>query len=557
VNECRAIVLAMIQIRKVNPAARLIQTEDLGEVAGNGGMLEEVNFLNERRWLTFDLLTGRVDPHHPFWKWLQVGVSQAELEFFLEHPSPPDICGLNYYITSDRTLDDRETLYPLKFRCEERAKRFADIESVRSEFGLAGQERVLLQAWSRYQLPLALTEVHLDATREEQLRWVHQAWQGALAARAQGADVRAVTLWALLGCFDWNTLLKGPNEYYESGVFDVRGPKPRPTALAQLARALATGTPFEHPVLAGDPWWSRAQRKTHGFLEHSKYFDERTEYRSHSARPLLITGGNGTLARACAHACEVRGLSHRLSSRAELDIADSDSVARAVDALNPWAIINAAGVSNARAAEAQAGACFRANTLGAQNLAVAAERRGIPLVIFSSDHVFDGGKGRPYVESDPRSPADTLGRSKAEAEDQVMRACSRALILRAGAFFGPWDEVNFISQMIVGLLQGDLIVVPSEEVVSPTYLPDLVRCTLDLLIDEAWGLWHLANAGEISASALARRLASRLHSSPELVSSPNASRRCRSLASERGSLMPSFDDAFERYFHDVNIRRLR
>jgi dTDP-4-dehydrorhamnose reductase len=69
--------------------------------------------------------------------------------------------------------------------------------------------------------------------------------------------------------------------------------------------------------------------------------------------------------------------------------------------------------------------------------------RGIPFVTFSSDLVFDGKLGRPYLEPDPTSPTCVYGESKAQAEDRVLAIDPQALIVRTSAFFGPWDPHNF------------------------------------------------------------------------------------------------------------------
>ncbi len=96
---------------------------------------------------------------------------------------------------------------------------------------------LLQETWQRYGIPVAVTEAHIDAGREDQLRWLAEIWRGAQSAREAGADVRAVTAWSLLGAFDWNCLLGERRGYYEPGPFDVRAPKPRPTALASADRA--------------------------------------------------------------------------------------------------------------------------------------------------------------------------------------------------------------------------------------------------------------------------------------------------------------------------------
>jgi dTDP-4-dehydrorhamnose reductase len=556
VNQCRATVLAMKQIRRVNPGARLVQTEDLGFVSTTPALADCARFENERRWLTWDLLGGRVNRQHPFWGWLQKGVSEAELQFFLDQPCPPDVLGLNYYITSDRTLDDRLHLYPPEFHGGNAYQRYADIESVRTEFGILGHEELLMQAWERYRKPLAITEVHLDATREEQLRWLHQAWTGAQAARARGADVEAVTIWALLGAFDWNSLLTRQTDYYEAGAFDLRAPKPRPTAIARMARVLATQGTFHHPVLEGPGWWERDERSTHNRQGHALRFHGRFHYRNQNGRPLLITGATGTLGQAFAHACEIRGLGHRLLTRSEMDIADEGSVERAIERLEPWAIINTAGYVRVKEAEREPQRCLRENTIGPKVLASAAEQHRIPLVTFSSDLVFDGSTGRPYVESDPVSPETVYGFTKAEAERCVLKTCEQSLVIRTSAFFGPSDAYNFVTRTANRLRLGKTIRVTADEVISPTYVPDLVRITFDLLLDEAWGVWHLANVGVISWADFGRRVAERLSFSSKLVVEEEhwvtpARPRCLALLSERAVLMPGLDDALDRYLEDV------
>jgi dTDP-4-dehydrorhamnose reductase len=557
VNQCRATVLAMQQIRLVNPRARLIQTEDLGFISATPGMQRSARFENERRWLTFDLLCGRVNAAHRFWNWLQQGVSEAALEFFLENPCPPNVLGINYYITSDRTLDDRLELYPPEFHGGNGHKHYADIESVRSEFGILGHEAVLMQAWERYHTPLAITEVHLDATREDQLRWLDQAWQGAKAAQLRGADVRAVTLWALLGAYDWNSLLTQQGKYYEPGAFDLRAREPRPTALARMAKALATEGGFEHPVLTNPGWWRRDERSTHNWPGHALRFHGRFRYRNEVGRPVLITGATGTLGQAFAHACEIRGIGYRLLSRAEMDIADEASVGRALDRLEPWAIINTAGYVRVRDAENEPQRCLRENTMGPKVLASAAEARGLPLVTFSSDLVFDGTTGRPYVESDPVSPETVYGFTKAEAERCVLKACERGLVVRTAAFFGPTDAYNFVTRTANRLRLGKPVRVTADELVSPTYVPDLIRITFDLLLDEAWGVWHLANVGMVSWADFGRRVAERLSLSPRLVEEEPAwispvRPRCLALSSERATLMPNLESALDRYLEEVS-----
>jgi len=261
-NQVRGVALAMEQIRQVNPAARLVQTDDLGKTFSTPALEYQAEFENDRRWITYDLLCGRVDPAHPLWLYLRRGgASVAELRWFAEHPCPPDVVGINHYLTSDRYLDERTGRYPAHTHGGNLRQRYADVEAVRvCPDYLLGVEGRLREAWQRYQLPVAVTEVHLGCTREEQMRWLVEAWQGACRLRAEGAAVEAVTVWALLGSYDWDSLLTRFVGHYEPGVFDLRGPAPRPTALAGVMRELAAGRIPAHPVLATPGWWRRPER---------------------------------------------------------------------------------------------------------------------------------------------------------------------------------------------------------------------------------------------------------------------------------------------------------
>ncbi|HEY9285715.1 MAG TPA: family 1 glycosylhydrolase, partial [Pyrinomonadaceae bacterium] len=249
VNQCRAVALSMRAVRGVNPRARLVQTEDLGKTHSTRALRYQADFENERRWLSLDLLAGRVTREHPLWHYVcGSGVAEEELEWFAENPCPPDVLGINHYITSERFLDERLARYPERTHGGNGRHLYADVEAVRvlSE-GVAGPRALLAEAWARYALPLAVTEAHLGCTREEQLRWLVEIWDAAQSLRREGVEVRAVTAWSLLGAYDWDSLLTREQGHYEPGVFDLRGGEPRPTALARLLRELADGREPSHP----------------------------------------------------------------------------------------------------------------------------------------------------------------------------------------------------------------------------------------------------------------------------------------------------------------------
>jgi dTDP-4-dehydrorhamnose reductase len=242
-----------------------------------------------------------------------------------------------------------------------------------------------------------------------------------------------------------------------------------------------------------------------------------------------------------------------------MDIARADSVTGALDALRPWAVVNAAGYVRVDDAEHDVAACLRENTAGPVTLAAACAARGVALVTFSSDLVFDGAKGSPYVESDAPNPAGVYGQSKADAEAGVLDAHPAAMVVRTSAFFGPWDAHNFVTTALQALDAGRPVRAADDAVVSPTYVPDLVHACLDLLVDGEHGLWHLANAGACTWAALARRAAEIAGLDPGGVEGCATSELdlaaprplYSALGSERAWLMPSVDDALSRYVREA------
>jgi dTDP-4-dehydrorhamnose reductase len=559
-NQCRAVVLAMRAIRGINRNAKLVQTEDLGKTYSTPALAYQADFNNELRWLAWDLLCGRVNKNHALWHWLTAccGAAPRELIWFQENNCPPDIIGANYYVTSERFLDEKLENYPECHHGGNGRERYADVEASRC---LArptdGIGPLLREAWQRYSLPLAVTEAHIDSTRDDQMRWLSEIWFAARRARREGIDVRAVTVWALFGSFDWNCLLSECRGYYELGAFDVRGAAPRPTAIAKLMRDFAANGAGDHPVLSGPGWWRRPERFVCSPVDLEGRMESQTSLSlSKNSAPILITGATGTLGRACARLCKERGLNHHLLGRAELDIADERSIESALARYQPWAIVNAAGYVRVDDAEGDVERCFRENTLGPAFLASFCARGKISLVTFSSDLVFDGAQTAPYVETDPVAPLNIYGLSKAEAEKRVLDRHPDALVIRTSAFFGPWDEYNLITVALRALRQGRTFLAAHDLTVSPTYVPDLVNTTLDLLIDEESGIWHVSNAGQVTWATLVRRAAEIARvDTGALQPCPGEQLRFIArrpiysvLASRRSTLMPSLDDALARYF---------
>jgi dTDP-4-dehydrorhamnose reductase len=546
-NQCLGTLEAMRAIRSVIPKAELLQTEDLGKTFSTGPLRSQAAHENERRWLSLDLLCGRVDERHALWKFLRgAGVRLPELDSLRTGEGRPDLLGINHYLTSERFLDHRLYLYPGHRPGGNGRDTYVDAEAVRvkrleADTGIGPRLR---EAWHRYNIPIAVAEVHHGCTRDEQLRWFAEVWRTASALRDEGIDLRAVTLWSLFGNVDWRFLLTRREGLYDTGAYDIRSGSPRPTIVAKAAAAFARDQAFDHPALDSPGWWRRPPRLYR--------WSGRCKPLGWQGRKLLITGATGTLGNAFARICEDRALPFCLTGRAELDLCDKGSVTAALERHRPWAVINTAAYVRVGDAEREPEACMAANAEGAEKLARACEAAGIPLVTFSSDLVFDGSADRAYDEADPLSPTCVYGESKAEAERRVLATGADALIIRTSAFFGPWDQYNFAWDVLARLARGEPVEACSRTLVSPTYVPDLCHAALDLLIDGETGLWHLANPGSASWHEFARLVAEGAGYDPALVIERNAPRRSSTvLTSRRGIMMRGFESALGDWLAQV------
>ncbi len=561
-NELKGTVLAMQEIRKINPYAQLVQTEDLGKTYSTALLQYQADFENERRWLTYDILCGRLNAKHKLWNYfLSQGIREEQLRFFQQNPCVPEVFGFNHYVTSERYLDENIYLYPEHTHGSNGRHRYADVEAVRVEVEEETGIAVLVQeAWERYREPIAITEVHLHCHREEQIRWFKYVWDACKKLKAGGVDIRGVTAWAIMGSFGWNKLLTQPGGDYEPGVFDMRSGTARPTALRNFIKHLTRKKQCIHPLSNDKGWWQRDCR----YIYVPAIVKMKSLKNNVRQNPILIIGKNGTLGKAFARVCDQRMIPYRLMSRQDCDIAEMQTIESAIDFYKPWAIINAAGYVRVDDAEAERERCFKENQLGPLNLALACKKYGIKLVTFSSDLVFDGNKNAPYVESDPVNPLNVYGLSKAQCEEQLQQVNDSTLIIRTSAFFGPWDQYNFVHHVLHHLSTRQEFPVANDVFISPTYVPDLVHAALDLLVDDESGIWHLANKGAISWADFAYEAAHKFELEEAFINAvplseltfPAARPYYSVLGSEKGDILPSFENAMQRFFDEKNVHSM-
>lgn len=267
--QCQAVRLAGRAIRRANPAARVLVNEDVGWTFSTPPLSEPADHLNQRRWLTWDLLEGRVTPEHPLHGLLaSTPASRRLLAALADDPEPPDLLGVDHYLTSDRFLDHRLAMYP-EWAGE---TPYVDVEACRMP-GLpaAGLRRAIAETWQRYRRPIVLAEVALAGEPADQVHWWNDAWQAALDAQAAGADVRAVTAWAAFGGVDWHCLMREAAGLYAPGLYDASVDPPRRLPVAAAVRATARDrlAACHGPKRRSAParvapggWWVRPDRFT-------------------------------------------------------------------------------------------------------------------------------------------------------------------------------------------------------------------------------------------------------------------------------------------------------
>ena len=188
--------------------------------------------------------------------------------------------------------------------------------------------------------------------------------------------------------------------------------------------------------------------------------------------------------------------------RQSLDVTDAARVEAAIAAADPRVALNAAAYNQVDVAEREPLAAFSANALAVRNMAMACRQTDSQLVHFSTDYVFDGTKGSPYVETDPPHPLGAYAVSKLAGELYAQAYLDNPLIIRVSGVFGPGGQFtprgNFVELMLRMANSGSVIRVVEDHVASPTYAPALALRTADLVEKGSTGLFHIGGGEPIS-----------------------------------------------------------
>ena len=250
-NQALGIALAMEAIRRHQPHAELVLTEDLQSFEALDPRVEAiVAHKRERRYLSIELVMGRVGVGDAMDDYLvqTCGVSRARLREIADRATPPDLLGWNFYPNSSRTL-------------------FTDPDgSARNEPTIGFREisplPSLRAAHERLGLPFGLSEVHVNADERGRRRWLAQRYADLVELEREGLPVRMLGAWAAFGLVDWDSLLVRFENHREDGVytFAAGDDVPRPTLVSEAVARLARG---EAIAVEDEPgWWETRGQPT-------------------------------------------------------------------------------------------------------------------------------------------------------------------------------------------------------------------------------------------------------------------------------------------------------
>ena len=214
--------------------------------------------------------------------------------------------------------------------------------------------------------------------------------------------------------------------------------------------------------------------------------------------PILVTGGAGQLATALARQ---GGAAVRVVGRPGFDFDLPETIAATFAAAAPAMVVNAAAWTAVDAAEGDPEGAMRANRDGPAALAAWCARDGVPLIHISTDYVFDGRKGAPYVETDPTGPTGVYGATKLAGEAAVLDRCTQAIVLRTSWVYSATGK-NFVRTMLNLAQTRDHLRVVADQKGCPTAARDLADVILDIAsrLRDGWdpryrGVFHAAGSG--------------------------------------------------------------
>jgi dTDP-4-dehydrorhamnose reductase len=226
---------------------------------------------------------------------------------------------------------------------------------------------------------------------------------------------------------------------------------------------------------------------------------------------IAVIGANGQLGRDLIAAFTENGDTVRGLTHSDIEIADLDSTARVLEEIQPQMVVNTAAMHHVENCENEPDKAFSVNALGARNLATVSRKLNAAFMHVSTDYVFDGAKGRPYVEDDTPRPLNAYGITKLAAEHFARASNDKHFVVRTSGLYGrspcrAKGGLNFVELMLKLAKERGEVRVVDGEMVTPTCTAELARQMVRLGHSDRYGLYHATAEGSCSWYEFAREI---------------------------------------------------
>ncbi len=280
---------------------------------------------------------------------------------------------------------------------------------------------------------------------------------------------------------------------------------------------------------------------------------------------VMVTGARGQLGQEITAQLRLLRIPCFPVDVEDFDLCDGQAVMAFVRSAQPDAIIHCAAYTAVDLAEQEPGKCCRINAIGTLNLVRAALSVGAKLCYISTEYVFPGEGFTPYETTDRPRPLNVYGLSKLQGEEAVRSLMSRYFIVRISWLYGMGK--NFVRTMLRLGQERSSVRVVCDQVGSPTYAADLAPLLCRMIQTDRYGIYHATNEGECSWDVFARSifagagLRCKVESIPSSAYPTPAQRPLNSRLSKKSlveagfSLLPSWEDALERYLARLKAQR--
>jgi dTDP-4-dehydrorhamnose reductase len=225
---------------------------------------------------------------------------------------------------------------------------------------------------------------------------------------------------------------------------------------------------------------------------------------------IAVIGANGQLGADISDAFDQRGEDVVRLTHEQIEVANLDSVVRALWAIRPNLVVNTAAMHHVEQCEADPEKAFAVNATGARNVAMVCQDLNATLVHISTDYVFDGRKRTPYGETDQPAPLNVYGHSKLAGEVEIQNLSERYIILRVSGLYGTHrcraKGHNFVELMLKLACERGVVHVVDDEVLTPTWTAEVARQIVALSRADPYGLFHATAEGACSWYEFAREI---------------------------------------------------